>query len=32
MLQVVGALVVRMRAKDKALRFCSELSTAAARW
>jgi hypothetical protein len=30
--RVVGALVVLMRAKDKALGFCSELSTAAARW
>jgi hypothetical protein len=29
---VVGALVVLMRAKDKALGFCSKLSTAAARW
>jgi hypothetical protein len=28
----VGALVVLMRAKDKTLGFCSELSTAAARW
>jgi hypothetical protein len=27
-----GALVVLMRAKDKDLGFCSELSTAAARW
>jgi hypothetical protein len=29
---VAGALVVLMRAKDKALGFCSELSTAAVRW
>jgi hypothetical protein len=29
---VVGALVVLMHAKDKALGFCSELSTTAARW
>jgi hypothetical protein len=29
---VVGALVVLMRAKDKFVGFCSELSTAAARW
>jgi hypothetical protein len=29
---VAGVLVVLMRAKDKALGFCSELSTVAARW